>query len=320
MILSITLNPLLEIRLKYDIDIDKEVIRDGDLTYAAGGKGVNVARQLRYLDQDSLVFTTASGLNGKRFTECLEKDQIKSIIYKTLEETRISVVVNNGDTQKNFFARNSGLTESERSGIVSKLSKAITTVDTVVISGSTPDSGSIEIVAEILKLTRESDKLTLLDTYGSGLAGFFKLAPVIIHNNFQEIENSLGLTLKTEAEIITAIKMLHSKGIKLIYLTDGKNPFYASNNGYIYRVSPPQVKEVSSTGCGDAFTAGILYSMNSHYKFEEGLKFATALGALEATKYDVCKNDLSEIQSLLDRVIVEPVGKRMNEFNVPRAN
>lgn len=320
MILTVTLNPLLEIRLDYTSSLSAEVIRNGSLTYAAGGKGINVSRQLKHLGLDSLIFTTASGPNGKRLAEYLEKDNLKSVIYKTSAETRISVLVSNPEKQQNYFSQNAPLTAIERDEIKNKIVKILPTVDTVVFSGSTPDKESVEIIAQVLKYAQELDKLTILDYYGKGLDQLLDIPPVIIHNNIKEIETSLGKELKTEESTVEIISYIHQKGVRQIYLTDGDNAFYASNNGYLYKVKPPVVNLISSVGCGDAFVAGIIYSLNTFMKFEEGLAFATALGALEATKKDVCRNSLPEIMQMIPEVVVTTFGKRMNEFNVPRAN
>ncbi|NUN07721.1 MAG: 1-phosphofructokinase [Ignavibacteriaceae bacterium] len=320
MILTITLNPLLEIRLDYQGDIGKEVHRGGTLSYSAGGKGVNVSRQLKALGIDSLIFTTASGLNGKRFLENLEKDGLKSVVFKTLSETRISVLIGNESEQKNYFSLNQTLSGAEREEILSKLLKIIPTVDTIVISGSTPDEGSADIIAEILKQATTANKLTLLDYYGPGLGRLLDYSPVIVHNNFEEIRSSLGHSLDSEDAILQTITEIHGKGVRQVYLTNGADRFYASNNGYIYLVEPPAVKTVSTIGCGDAFVSGIIYSMIQYKKFEEGLEIATAFGALEATKKEVCRNTLSEIEPFITSVKVSPVGKKMNELNVPRAN
>lgn len=320
MILTVTLNPLLEIRLTYNGALGKEVHRNGTLSYSSGGKGINVSRQLKTLGIDSLIFTTASGLNGKRFLENLETDGLKSVVVKTLKETRISVLIGNANEQQNYFSENRALSQGERQEILNKLLKILPTVDTIVISGSTPDEESVEILAEILKNAADQDKLTLLDYYGAGLGRLLEYAPVVVHNNFEEINSSLGYSTDSEDAILQTIAEIHSKGVRQVYLTNGAERFYASNNGYVYLVEPPKVEPLSSIGCGDAFVSGILYSMIQYKKFEESIAFATALGAIEATKRDVCRNPLHEIEQYVGRVRVSPVGKRMNELNVPRAN
>jgi hypothetical protein len=108
----------------------------------------------------------------------------------------------------------------------------------------------------------------------------------------------------------------YSKGVRQFYLTNGKAPSYVANFDYIYRVENPEITCLDSTGSGDAFFAGIVYG---HYKdlvFDEFLPLATALGSLNASRFDVCNVPPEDALTLSKQVVISPVGKKMKLVDV----
>lgn len=51
-------------------------------------------------------------------------------------------------------------------------------------------------------------------------------------------------------------------------------------------IPPYNIDVVDTSCCGDCFDAGFVYSYLQRFSFEEGLRFANACGALQATKLD----------------------------------
>ena len=84
------------------------------------------------------------------------------------------------------------------------------------------------------------DKISICDTYGTHLKNCIEASPTIIHNNIDEVEKSLKVSLRSEKEIIDHLKFLQSKNIKQIFITDDANPTYASNLDFIFKVKNPK--------------------------------------------------------------------------------
>ncbi len=93
MILTVTLNPLLERRFTYDKIHPGTENRNGVEEKKAGGKGINVSRQLNQLNIDNLSFTFLGGVNGKILKEVIDNEGIKIISIKTKNETREAVII-----------------------------------------------------------------------------------------------------------------------------------------------------------------------------------------------------------------------------------
>jgi len=93
MILTVTLNPLLEHRLAYKVlHIGKEN-RSAIENYKAGGKGINVSRQLNIFSVDNLAFTFLGGSNGKLLKKLLTEEKINFTSISTHSETRSSAII-----------------------------------------------------------------------------------------------------------------------------------------------------------------------------------------------------------------------------------
>jgi len=313
MILTVTINPLLEICLSYrDVSFDTEN-RDGKLDYCAGGKGINVSRQLKYLQTKSFGFTFLGGTTGKKLRSILEKEELAFSFIKTESETRIASIIVDASkkTTATYFQENSFITSPEANAFKSKLEKMIQNCEIVVFSGSSPSPEADSIFPYGISLANKYDKISVLDTYGNHLANCIDASPTILHNNVEELEKTLQVKLKSEKDKLNFLDYLYQKGIKQTFITDGEFPVYVSNFDYHFKINPPAVNVVRSTGSGDAFVAGIIYGWHNDFVFEDTCKLAVALGAVNAEHFDVCTVSAEEISELQKQIIIKPVGKKM---------
>jgi len=313
MILTITINPLLETCLVYDHIANSEENRNGKLNYCAGGKGINVSRQLKNLDTKSFGFTFSGGANGKIFRATLEAEALPFAFVKTASETRFASVLIDESAKSvlTFFQENNLVSSGEANEFKLKLDKMIQNCEIVVFSGSSPSPAADEIFPYGISLANKYDKISVLDTYGNHLSRCIEASPTILHNNSEELEKSLKISLKSEKEKLDFLDHLYKKEIKQAYITDGAHPVYASNFDYHYKIIPPVVQAIRPTGSGDAFVAGIVYGWHHDFVFQETCKTAVALGVENAKRMDICTANLSDIEKLQKLIEVIPVGKKM---------
>ncbi|MCX7653424.1 MAG: PfkB family carbohydrate kinase [Fervidobacterium sp.] len=87
-----------------------------------------------------------------------------------------------------------------------------------------------------------------------------------------------------EIDLEKALYKLYSYGIKEIFLKLGqKGSMYYSKSETIF-IESLKIDAVDTTGAGDAFTAGIIYSLLNNFDKQKTLKFANACGALTCLK------------------------------------
>ncbi|MFI5236590.1 MAG: 1-phosphofructokinase family hexose kinase [Ignavibacteriales bacterium] len=317
MILTVTVNPLLERRYYYNkLDLSA-VNRDGKLIIKAGGKGINVNRQLNKfgIPNSAMIFT--GGTNGKLMREALRNEKIIFTDIQIKSETRdASIIIDESSNRTySFFGNNPSVSSDEAESFIFKMEKAIQTCEIVVFSGSSPYSEADLIFTEGIKIANKLDKISICDTYGKHLEQYLKLSPTIVHNNVDEINLSLGLMLNDETNQIELLKTFYEYGIKQAFITDSGKAFYASNFDFHYRTTLPEIKTIDSTGSGDAFVAGIIYGWNKKLNFEEQLQFASASGICNAKSLEVCDVNIDDAFLTAKKVIVEPVGKKIKTVN-----
>ena len=317
MILTVTINPLLERRYYYSELNLSSVNRNGRLIFKAGGKGININRQLNKLGLKNIALLFTGGNNGKLLRESLQNEKINYSEIITKNETRDAAIIIDESNSKvySFFRSDTEITPTEVESFILKMEKMISTCEIVVFSGSSPSRTADIIFPEGISIANRLDKISICDTYGDHFEKCLESSPTIIHNNFDEIKSSLKLSMDSERNILSVLDLFYKKGIKQAFLTSAENQFYAMNFDFHYRVTLPKIDVKDSTGSGDAFTAGLIYGWQKKLNFEEQLRFAAALGIYNAKSIEVCDVDFQDALSISDQITISPVGKKIKIIN-----
>ncbi len=318
MILTVTINPLLERRFIYDSITYGSQNRNGEEKLKAGGKGINVSRQLNKLGIQNLAFTFLGGNNGKLLKEVLQSEGINFTSVRTKSETRNAAI--SIDKSHNcittFFSSNNVISTDEVNEFNSKLEKMIQNCEVVIFSGSSPCINTDSIFPFGIITANKYDKISICDTYGEHLSNCIDSGPTIIHNNLEETESSLKIKLRSEKEKTDYLDFLYSKNIKQAYLTDGARNSYCSNFDYHFKVTISEVRSIDTTGSGDSFVAGIAYGWHNNFTFENSLMIASAIGTANSVSYDISNTSLEDAQSYTDSIVINAIGKKMKTVDV----
>jgi len=317
MILTVTINPLLERRFYYpQIDLSS-VNRNGKVILKAGGKGINVNRQLNKFRLNNIALLFIGGNNGKLIRKSLRNEKINFSDIPIKNETRDAAVIIDQSKNKiySFFKADTIVSSSEVENFILKMEKMIPTCELVVFSGSSPCKETDTIFPEGIRIANKHDKVSICDTYGNHLKECLNASPTIIHNNTDEIKSSLNVKLESEIDSLRMLDSLYKKKIKQAFITNAEKPFYASNFDFHYKVSLPKIDTVDSTGSGDAFTAGIIYGWHNKLKFDEQLRFASALGVCNTQSFEVCDVEIENARQMIEQIKINPVGKKIKQID-----
>lgn len=312
MVLTVTLNPLLEKKLYFE-STNSNKNRAYKEEYLAGGKGINISRQLNLLGIQNHALLFLGGANGKKLRSILELENISFSTTSIKNETREASLIfdNTNKSLKTYFGLNSTVTDSEINQFLSKLEKAIVNSSIVVFAGSLPNDAASVIIEKGIELCNKHDKISIIDTYGKQLKKYFSLGPTIIHNNIDEIRASFDVSANSETEISDLLDDFYNQGVKLSFLTNGKVDIFASKADFHYKVLVPKIMEKDPTGSGDAFVAGIIYGLEKSLIFNDFVKLAVSLGAQNAESWEVCKVDPIAAKKLEDEVTIVEIGKKI---------
>ena len=102
MILTVTINPILERRYYYQSLNLYSANRNGKLVIKEGGKGINVNRQLNKMGIKNIAMLFTGGGNGKLIREALRKEQINFSEIITKNETRDSAIIIDQSAERGY--------------------------------------------------------------------------------------------------------------------------------------------------------------------------------------------------------------------------
>jgi tagatose 6-phosphate kinase len=313
MILTVTINPLLEKHfVTNELKVGK-VNKALEEYFYAGGKGINVSRQLNLLGVENQALLFAGGSNGKTLRRCLTNENINFSMINTIDETRSASLIQDikNNTITSVFGKNSEITKKEADEFKNKLLKMIPNCSILILSGSSSSSVTDEIFPMAIKAANEQDKIVILDSYGEHLSSCFNEQPMAIHNNVEELESSFRIELKSDEQKVNYLIQLYNQGIKLAFITDGEKPSFAMKFGFVYKIINPVINELNPTGSGDSFTAGIAYGLDKSLIFDEIVSTSSALGCANALRWDACNVSTNEFAPFMEKIKIQPIGKKM---------
>lgn len=104
--------------------------------------------------------------------------------------------------------------------------------------------------------------------------GYASLCDFIIPNE-TELEILSGMPITTSEDIIAAGGTLLDKGVNNLIVTCGMNGAIWMNRKGVYRVSPPAVNAVDTSGAGDAFIGCFAYFYLKSKNIKKAIDYAT---------------------------------------------
>lgn len=284
MILTVTLNPSVDISYKMDhLKLDT-VNRVVDISKTAGGKGLNVTRVLRQLGEETAATGFIGGSLGNFIREQMTLSEVQDHFVDVSGETRNCIAVIHDGNQTEILEAGPEISGSEASTFLEKFTHSIKTVDYVTISGSQPKGLAADFYVQLLEIAAQNDTPVLLDTSGKSLELALKSEhkPFLIKPNVEELADLFEHELTTSEEIIEALKTPMFKGIEWIVITLGVDGALIKHQDVVYRVQIPKVKAVNPVGSGDSVIAGFATAFSRKLQGEDLMKFGLAMGVLNA--------------------------------------
>ena len=296
MITTVTLNPMLDKTVRVDSLKKGAIHRASSLSMVAGGKGINVARQLKCFGVDVLATGFLGGEVGEVIKKLLEKEGIRHEFVDALVMTREGVTYLEQDgTATAVFEPSEHVSVKAVHELTGKVSSLAGKSTWVVCSGSSVGHESDDIFYESVLAAHKAGIKSVLDSYGNALTLGLKAVPTMIKPNRQEFERTFGTVLNNENEVRRGLDKWRGAGIKYVLLTDGGNPVYAAADEGEWKVTVPSIQAVNPVGSGDSMVAGMLYGFTKGWDFERSLRFGVAAGTANASVWVVANSSYEDI-------------------------
>ena len=277
-IVTVTMNPSLDIASETDLLSPDVKLRCAAPRYDAGGGGINVARAIRLLGGDALALFPSGGPSGKTISDILEKEGVRFGTIPIAGSTRENFHVAERATGKQyrFVIEGPALDAEEQEACLQQIETLRPTPEFLVASGSLPPGVTDNFYAELAHIARSKEMKLVLDAPGSILR---KAAPgaYLLKPSLQELEEMVGSPLPTEGVRRDALQtLIGGKFAKVILLSLGGEGAILAVEGQSWFLPPIKVPVRSTVGAGDSMVAAMVYSLSRGWSPLDAAKYAVA--------------------------------------------
>lgn len=309
MILTITLNPSVDIQYRLPDYQENTVNRVSDVSKTAGGKGLNVARVLKQLGEDVAASGFLGGSLGNFIGSELMRLGIQNYFVPINGETRNCIAIIHNGKQTEVLESGPEISQEEAGKFLTAFRNYAKQAKVITISGSLPKGLMNDYYANMLQIAAEEETPVLLDTKGDTLRQTLQnnQKPYLIKPNQEEIADLLGERNLSVDSIRQALQSPIFRGITWVVVTLGEAGALVRYKDNVYRVHSPQVQAINPVGSGDSVIAGFASGISRKLDGTDLIKFGLAMGVLnvmeEQTGYinpaniDWCVNEIKILDS-----------------------
>jgi 1-phosphofructokinase/tagatose 6-phosphate kinase len=312
MIITVTLNAAIDRTLEVPNFRLGRRHRSVEQTTMPGGKGVNVARALKRLDQPVIATGFAGGQTGTRIVEGLTSESVLNDFVRTRRESRTNMAIVDPTTGEQTEVNEQGaeVTGQELELFTDKVVYLARGAQMVVFAGSVPGGVDHDVYGRLVRELKRMGVTTIVDCDGEPLRQAVRAEPDVVSPNVLEAEELVGHEFNDEEDRVIAVREMVQLGAREAIMTVGDGclaQVLVDGSPRLYRVRVEPRPARSTVGSGDAFLAGYVAARYSGGTPEECLRFGVACGAESTEHFSAGVLDPARVERMLSEVQVEPV-------------
>ncbi|WP_165004053.1 MULTISPECIES: tagatose-6-phosphate kinase [unclassified Enterococcus] len=308
MILTITMNPSIDISYQAAEFHLNTVNRVSSVRKTAGGKGLNVTRVLKQLGVEAIASGITGGVLGTEIKNILEQNGIIHDFLSIKGETRNCIAILHDGQQTEILESGPVISEKEAADFKKHLEKLVPKEDMIIFSGSLPEGLPIDFYSQMLQICQK--KPVVLDCSGEALVEVLKgeTKPFLIKPNMEEFaelsEQPVTMDVK---KLKAALSDQLFAGIDWIVVSMGSEGAFAKHLDRFYHVTIPEITIANPVGSGDAMLAGLVAAIEKQIPDDEVLEQGSTLGMLNAKEETTGYVDLADYHTLAEQIQIEEV-------------
>ncbi len=281
-ILTITLNPALDVATSCQQLQPSHKLRCTHAERFPGGGGINVARVVQRLGGDCLALYLAGGVVGQRLQDLVQAEQVPGHRLPIADETRESFSVFETSTghEYRFVLPGPDVTATEWQACVDFVGSIDPPPRYVVLSGSLPPSLAIDSYAQLASLARSRGCKVVLDSSGAPLAAALAVGVFLVKPSLRELSDLTGAPLEDETQWRAAAQTLVQNGrAQWVSLSLGERGAMLFSAQGTWRSDALKVAVKSTTGAGDSFLAAMVWALNQQMPPAQAFRYGVAAGS-----------------------------------------
>ncbi|MBA3041116.1 MAG: 1-phosphofructokinase family hexose kinase [Alphaproteobacteria bacterium] len=279
-ILSIALNPAIDISSDADAVRHTHKTRTHNQRQHAGGGGINVARVIVELGGQCELLYLSGGATGTLLEAMLEPLGVKQHRFRIHDPVRVAFNVRELSTnlEYRFVPEGPEVTEEELAPVFDLLEAS--DADYIVASGSLPRGVAGDTYARMADIATRKKARFILDTSGEALHETLAKAKVfLVKPSLGELASFAGQKIDHENAGAAAQAIVRSGAAEYIAVTLGADGAILVGADSIHRVPAIEVPVKSAVGAGDSFVAAMTWSLAEGHEIGEAFRFGLAAGA-----------------------------------------
>ena len=302
MIYTVTLNPSIDYVIKVDKLTTGNINRVNEEHVYPGGKGINVTRILKSLDNDNIALGFVSGFTGDYIINSLQELNLKSDFIKVKKGfTRINVKVKS-EEETEINGQGPKISEEELNQFYKVIDKLVDG-DILILSGSIPSCLDERLYESIMKKVEDRDIKVIVDATKNLLLNVLKYKPFFIKPNNHELAEMFNVELNSTEDVVFYARKLKEMGAQNVLISMGKDgALLVTENDEVFASSVAKGEVVNSVGAGDSMVAGFIAGYLKSNSYEEALRLGAAATAFSS---DLATREF--IDKLVDEIKIEKI-------------
>ncbi|MGK8479784.1 1-phosphofructokinase [Pseudomonas stutzeri] len=308
-VLTVTLNPALDLTVQLPALRLGEVNRSDNLQVHAAGKGLNVAQVLADLGHQLTVTGFLGEANAQPFEQLFAARGFADEFVRVAGETRSNIKLAEADgriTDINGPGLEVGA--AQRDELLARLERLVPGHELVVVAGSLPRGVEVPWFVELLQRLARLGARVALDTSGAALREGLALSPWLIKPNEEELAQARGLDPADARALADEARRLNAR-IEHVVMSQGAAGVSWFSPAAAWHAQPPKVRVVSTVGAGDSLLAGMLHGLLAGWPAERTLTHATAIAAQAVGQIGFGITDRAQLAELEAAVRLQPLSQ-----------
>ena len=281
--LTLTLNPALDIATRTAQVEATHKLRCTAPDYFPGGGGINVARMLHRLGSATCAWYLAGGASGARLQSLLEAEGVPAQWQPIVGDSRenFSVLEESTGQEFRFVFPGPIILETEWQACLEQLAALHPAPRWLIASGSLPPGIPDDFYAQLAEQAHARGQRLVLDTSGRALDAALQVGVYLVKPSLRELREYTGQPLDTPQQWQAAAQSLIQQGrAQMVALSLGEQgALLATRSGAWLAPALNVPANGGTTGAGDCFLAGVVWSLAQGHSPTQSLGWGMASGA-----------------------------------------
>lgn len=303
MIFAAGLSPAWQQILVFDKLEVGEVNRAKQSCWAASGKCLNVAVALHHLGSPCLCLSLAGGMPGAQLRQEFQELGVPARWVEMAAPSRVCTTIldRSRHCTTELVENAPPITPAEQQAFLDIYRSEVDRADIVVLSGSLSGGVPVNFYRTLMEHTKGT---VILDARGSEMLAALEYRPFLVKPNKEELGRTVGRELRSEEELVQAMRELNRLGADWVVITAGAGPLHVSSKKAVYQVQPPKREVSNPIGSGDCLAAGIAWGISRGWDPVEAVRFGVAAAADNVSQLMPARLNLDRVMEILPQIRV----------------